>query len=478
MAHVRQFRFESFYRAVLEHRRLWKQFWNRADISFPGSAELTEFQRFNSYHLAIASPRTERSSVPARTLSGRGYEGHVFWDAEIFVLPFFTLQFPKLARHMLQYRYATLDGARKRARKAGFSGACYAWESTVNGDDVTPSQIIVEGTGAEIPIFTGRQQVHITADVAYGVWNYWFCTHDHEFLENYGAEILFETAEFWMSRSVLRGKTRHIDAVVGPDEYHHDVDDNAFTNAMARFNLHQAAWAQEWLKQRNPALLSRLENRLGISPESSAHWRLAAREISFPGPQGDGVIEQFEGFFSLPDLKDGPGERLKAPVRRLLNWETTNRSRVVKQADVLMLFFLFPDQFDPGVISANFHYYEPLTDHGSSLSPAVHAFVAAQIGLVDKAQSYYRQSVELDLLNLMQNSSLGVHAACMGGSWQALVFGLMGVRLTEQGPRIVEGGSHRIPREWGALSCKLMFRGREYVLEASPDEGTRVREVA
>jgi trehalose/maltose hydrolase-like predicted phosphorylase len=436
-----------------------------ADIPFSGSPGLTESQRFNAYHLRSAAPQEPYTSIPARTLTGRGYEGHIFWDAEVFMLPFFALQAPEFARRMLEYRYLTLDGARRRAVSMGFRGASFAWESTVNGEDVTPSRILLRSSGTEIPIYTGSQQIHVTADVAYGIWMYWYCTQDVEFMLDQGVEMLLETARFWSSRASLQDGRYHIDGVVGPDEYHHGVRDNAYTNWMARFNLEKALWARDWLLEVDPTRLRALTARLQLFDAEFVQWSTVVRYLHVPGPNKDGLIEQFDGFFSLDEFPLPHHDRLKAPVRRLLDWKRVNRSRLCKQADVLMLPFLFPSSFSPEMIRTNYNYYEPITDHGSSLSPPVHAAVAAMAGMPEHALRYYSQSVELDLFNLMRNTSLGVHAACMAGSWQALVFGLMGIRLGENGPEAPSCRPAALPPDWGTVRCTLRFRGEERQFE-------------
>ncbi|NDD91364.1 glycoside hydrolase family 65 protein [bacterium] len=328
-------------------------------------------------------------------------------------------------------------------------------------------KILLKSHAVEIPIFTGEQQVHVTADIAYGVWNYWYCTGDVDFMKNCGVEILFETARFWSSRCTKESGRYHIDHVVGPDEYHHGVRDNAYTNWMARFNLKKAIWARDWLAECDPLRLAEVCLRLGFKQEDFREWSEVASRIYLPQPGADGVIEQFDGFFNLNAVTLDKSDRLKSPLKRLLDWKQVNSSKICKQADVLMLPFLFPDHFSDEVVRANYHYYEPITDHGSSLSPPVHALIAARIGAIEDAAAYYEQSVELDLFNLMQNTSLGVHAACMGGSWQALVFGLMGVRLGDSGPRLDSHGARSIPKKWGALRCRILFRGKEHELEVS-----------
>ena len=451
LAHLDALDWKDFEALFAAHVGKWAEFWAKADIRVPGRPAVEQALRFGSYHLRLPAGDDARASIGARTLTGRAYEGHVFWDTEIFMLPFYLHTEPARARKLLLYRHHTLDGARRRARELGYRGACFAWESTVTGDDVTPTKIVLKSTGKEIPIFTGSQQVHVTADIAYAVWRYWEATLDEEFLASAGAELLFETARFWVSRMTTSGERHHhIRGVVGPDEYHHAVNDNAYTNWMARFNLERAAWAAQ---------------RCGLSHAEAQEWSGLARSLYCPAPGADGVIEQFEGFFELGDYSLSREDRLKAPVSRLFDWEEINRLKLVKQADVLMLPLLFPDAFSDEVVAANYRYYEPLTDHGSSLSPAVHAAIAARIGLSEDAERYWKQSLWLDLSNAMDNSMLGVHAAAMGGTWQALVFGFLGVRFTDAGPQADVRASGRLPAGWEGVELALAYRGRTHAVK-------------
>lgn len=446
--------FEELFTA---HAAKWAEFWSRADIRVPDRPAVEQALRFGSYHLRLPADHDARVSIGARTLSGRAYEGHVFWDTEIFMLSFYLHIEPALARNLLLYRYHTLDGARRHARELGYRGACFAWESTVTGDDVTPTKIVLKSTGKEIPVFTGSQQVHVTADIAYAVWRYWEATQDEDFLTGPGSEILFETARFWSSR-VTRGERHyHIRGVVGPDEYHHAVNDNAYTNWMVRFNLERAAW---------------LAQHLGVNQAEAEEWVGMAQSLYVPAPDERGIIEQFEGFFALDDYPLPKEERFKAPVSRLFDWEQINRLKLLKQADVLMLPLLFPDAFTDDVVAANYRYYEPLTDHGSSLSPSVHAAIAARIGLQEDAERYWKQSLWLDLSNAMENSMLGVHPATMGGTWQALVFGFLGVTFDEVGPKIDARAGERLLDGWDRVDLTLMYRGRvNAVMVTRPPKG-------
>ncbi|HEX7126908.1 MAG TPA: beta-phosphoglucomutase family hydrolase [Thermodesulfobacteriota bacterium] len=470
IGHLRALRWEDFDDLVGAHAARWADLWERVGVRVAGSPATEQALRFQAYHLTIAADRDPRVSVGGRALTGRAYEGHVFWDVEMFKLPFYLHTVPDVARCLLAYRYHTLDGARRRAAEMGYRGACYAWESTVTGDDVTPRTIRLRTTGKEIPIFTGTQQIHVTAAVAHGVWRYWEATHDREFLRDMGVEILVETARFWASRAVRGPRGLHIRGVVGPDEYHHSVDDNAYTNWMARFNLERAVAAAGWLAAEDRAAWDALAERSAIGPDEVEEWAAAARDLYCPGPDSRGLIEQFEGFFDLEPYELSREERLRAPIDRLFAWDRINRTRLIKQADVLMLLHVFPDAFPRDVVAANYRYYEPITDHGSSLSPGIHAAVAARLGLREDAERYWRESLWLDLSNMMGNSALGVHPACMGATWQALVFGFLGVGFTEGGPLPDPEAGSRLPEGWRRVALTLAWRGRRYPVEVAREE--------
>jgi alpha,alpha-trehalose phosphorylase len=459
LKHLQALRWEDFDDLLEAHGARWSEVWQRADARIDGSPATAQALRFNAYHLTSAADRDPRVSVGARAMTGRAYEGHIFWDVEIFKLPFYVHTFPEVARCLLAYRHHTIDGARRRARELGHRGACYAWESTVTGDDVTPQTIRLKTTGKEIPIFTGSQQLHVTAGVAHGLWRYWEATRDREFLRDAGVEILAETARFWASRSSRGERFFHIRSVVGPDEYHHSVDDNAYTNWMARFNLERAVEAADWMKREFPKAWDELTERLVLAPDEAQEWAAVARDLYCPAPNAEGVIEQFAGFFDLEDYPLPREERFKAPISRLFDWDRINQLKLIKQADVLMLLHLFPEAFSRDVVAANYRYYEPITDHASSLSPGIHAAVAARLGLREEAERYWRESLWLDLSNTMGNSSLGVHPACMGATWQALVFGFLGVRFTETGPVCDPEARKRLPEKWRAVALKLAWRG-------------------
>ena len=452
---------------VAQHRDAWLTRWKASDLRIEGDPEAHRALRFAIYHLSsAANPEDERVSIGARGLSGTAYKGHVFWDTDIFMLPFFNFTYPEAARALLMYRFHTLAGARAKAARSGYRGALYAWESADTGEEVTPP-FVVAPNGEIIRILTGEQEQHISADVAFGAWKYWEATGDEHFLVNAGAEILIETARFWASRVAREEDGRfHIRGVIGPDEYHEAVDDDAYTNGMAQWNLEIADEVARLLAERWPAQWRALSRRLGLEPEEPRQWLHVARNLYTGFDEKTGLYEQFQGYFGLEEIDLTTFAPRSAPLDLLLGRERIQQSKIIKQPDVVMLVHLLWERFPPDVRRVNFEYYEPRCGHGSSLSPAIHALVAARLGKVLLAQRYFRQAAEIDLAN-KGNAAGGVHAAAMGGLWQAAVFGFAGLHLTEKGPE------HRpnLPPSWRSISMVFRWRGRRQELELPDSAG-------
>lgn len=442
---------------LAEHSRAWAERWEHAGVTVEGDAQDRRALRFAVYHLITwANPEDERVSIGARGLTGESYKGHVFWDTELYMLPFYTFTDPPSARAMLMYRYHTLPGARRKARSMGYRGALYAWESTDTGDETTPTSAI-DPNGQVVKILTGEQEHHISADVAYAVWQYWHAVGDDDFFLEAGAEIMMDTARFWASR-VTYGEDGlyHVLRVIGPDEYHEGVDDNAFTNWMAKWNLEKGAETARALQARWPEHWSVLAERLQLGAEEVEEWlRIAGAMYSGFDP-ATGLFEQHKGFFDLEYVDLSAYEPRLAPMDLLLGYERIRHTQVVKQADVVMLIYLFWDQFSPEVREANFRYYEPRTGHGSSLSPSIHAAYAARLGDSALAERYFRQAGEIDLANNMGNAAGGVHAAGAGGLWQAAVLGFGGMQ--PQGEPLTF--DPHLPENWQSLTFAVHWQGR------------------
>jgi len=450
---------------VQAHREAWQQAWRRSDVRVDGDLDAQRALRFAVYHLvSAADPDDPWVSIGARGLTGGGYGGHVFWDTEVYMLPFFVWTWPEAARALLMYRFHTLPAARARAAKMGYRGALYAWESADTGEDVTP-RMFATPDGRILLVHTGEREHHISADVAWAVWTYWQTTGDDAFLLEAGAEIVIETARFWASRARRADDgSCHIDGVEGPDEYHDLVDDDAFTNGMARWNLERGAELARRTAQRWPERWRELASRLELGDDEPDRWREIAARLHLVVDPSTGLIEQFRGYFDLEPLDLAPYARRRTPMPVLLGHERIARSQILKQPDVVMLLYLLWDRFPPAVREANFRFYDARTDHGSSLSPPVHAAVAARLGDVVLAERYFRQTMAIDFDDDMGNAAAGVHVGALGGLWQAAVFGFAGLEAGARGPVL----RPHLPPRWKRLSFAVQWRGERHELTATP----------
>ncbi len=448
------------------HVRAWEDRWQASDIALSGDDAAQTALRFALFQLnSAANPDDPHVSVGAKALTGPGYHGHVFWDTEIFLLPYYTLTWPAAAEAMLRYRYLTLPAARAKAARLGYRGALYAWESADTGAEATPDSV-VDPTGKTIPVYSGRDEQHISADIAYAVWQYWTATDDYSFFLEAGAEIILETARFWASRAALEADGRyHIRHVIGPDEYHEDVDDNAFTNNMARWNLLRGLDVAELLATRWPARWEALRTHLGLTSDELAQWREVAARIFTGLDAATGVFAQFSGYDQREPIDLTQYADRTQPMDVVLGHERIGQTQVVKQADVVMLLALLWDQFNPAVRAANFRYYEPRTGHGSSLSPSIHALVAARLGDNDLALRYFQDASAIDNADRNGNEADGVHIATQGGLWQAALLGFAGVQIRDDGLHI----EPHLPATWATLRFPLHWRGRQLTLTLTRD---------
>jgi HAD superfamily hydrolase (TIGR01509 family) len=452
------------WREVLaSHEQAWADRWAVANVAIEGDEDIQRVIRFAEYHLiSAANPEDERVSVGARGLTGDAYLGHVFWDTEVYLLPFYTAVWPRAARSMLMYRFHTLDAARSKAARIGCKGALYAWESADTGIETTPERV-VGADGQTVDVLCGRLEQHISGDVAYAVWRYWQATQDDAFLLSAGAEIILETARFWASRATPEADgARHIRHVIGPDEYHEDVDDNAFTNVMARWNIARALEVLDLFDARWPNRSSELRAKLDLGAAELADWRDAAARIVTGLDPKSGIYEQFAGFNALDQFDLSAHADRTSPIDVIIGRERTQASQIVKQADVVALIAMLPQAFEGASALANFRYYEPRCGHGSSLSPAMHALVAAQLGDTEMALRYLRDISHFDA---DPASAGGVRIAGLGGIWQAVVMGFGGLDLSGDVPAF----DPKLPKAWRGLSYEALWRGRRFAVRVTPD---------
>jgi len=436
----------GFDRLLAGHRAAWARRWQAVDVQVRGDPEAQLALRFALFQLWCVTTGRGELAAGARGLSGPGYSGHVFWDADVFMLPAVAAMDPAAGAAMIRYRLRRLDAARARARAAGRRGARFPWESAASGQDVTPGSGRLGGR--RVPILTGQLEEHITADVAWAAAHYASWTGlDAPAV----APLLAETARYWASRCRLDAAGRaHIDGVIGPDEYHERVDDNAFTNVMARWNLRAGADAA---------------GRAGIDPAEARRWReLAGRLVDGYDP-ATGRYEQFAGYFALEPLLIGDVAAPPVAADLLLGRDRVARSQLIKQPDVLMAHHLIPDEVEPGSLGPNLDYYDPRTAHGSSLSPAITASLLARAGRPDEALEMLRMALVLDLDDLTGMTGAGLHMANLGGVWQAVVTGMAGVRV-RAGVLTVDP---RLPGAWDGLQLRFGCLGRRVRLDITPD---------
>ena len=466
---MRRARRAGLRREIVAHVQAWAERWAASDVDIEDDDEAQRALRFAIYHLnSVANPENEHVSVGARALTGEAYNGHVFWDTEIYLLPFYTFTWPAAARAMLMYRYHTLPAARMKAEELGYRGALYAWESADEGEEATPPYVTMPD-GTVVNIKNGTQEQHISADIAYAVWQYWQATGDEGFIRDAGAEIIFETARFWISRVEREEDGRyHIRQVIGPDEYHDSVDDNAYTNVLAKWNIEQAVAIAQHLGATAPELWAALREKLNIDANEVEDWAAVARDIDTGFDPDSGLLEQFEGFFKLDPIYVSGYTMRTAPMDVVLGAERTKRSQVVKQADVVMLLQLLWDRFSPQAREANFRFYEARTGHGSSLSPVTHAVVAARLGDVTLAERYFHQAAAVDFDDTMGNAALGLHIGSQGGLWQVAVLGFAGLNLRPDGLHF----DPHVPKSWGTLRFPVQWHGSKVRVAINGGNGT------
>ena len=451
---------------IAAHEAAWSARWTASDIAISGDPAAREALRFATYHLiGAANPDDPTVSIGARALTGDTYLGHVFWDTEIYLLPFYTLTWPEAARALLLYRWHTLPGARAKAASRGWRGAMYAWESAGDGMETTPERVMGP-EGKLVDVLSGKLEQHITADVAFAVWRFWRWTGDDAFMRDAGAEIILETARFWASRARIEADGRaHIRDVIGPDEYHEHIDDNAFTNVMARWTLRRGLDTAAWLRATAPALWTDLSHRLDLTDTELTLWTSIADTLVTGFDPDTGLFEQFEGYFGLEPINLADHADDPTPMDVRLGRARTQASQVIKQADVVALLALRPEAWPETVHRANFDYYAPRCTHGSSLSRAMHAISAARLGETDLALRFFNDSTTIDLSDDAAGAGGGVHIAGLGGLWQVAVFGFAGLSFTDDAIHL----DPNPPASWESLTFRIQWRGRSIAFRIEPD---------
>jgi alpha,alpha-trehalose phosphorylase len=457
---------QGFQQLLSSQEQYLDDFWRRSDVRIKdvredrtkrSTVEIQQAIRFNLFHVLQASARAEDTGVPAKGLTGKAYEGHYFWDTEIYLLPFLTYTSPRIARNLLIFRYNMLPQARARAKQLGHRGAMFPWR-TINGEE------------ASAYYAAGTAQYHINADIMYALRKYVQATGDESFLRDYGAEMLVETARLWLDLgfySETRGGKFCINGVTGPDEYSAVVNNNAYTNLMARENLRYAAQTVKSLQSAEPDAYNALAHKTALEPSEVERWIRAAENMYVPCDEDRQIVLQDESFLDREpwDFKNTPPEHY--PLLLFYHPLDIYRKRVIKQADVVLAMFLLGDMFSPEAKKRNFYFYDPLTTGDSSLSSCVEAIIAAQVGDIEKAIRYGMAALLMDLADVGGNVKDGCHIASMGGTWMMLTYGLGGMQDNDG---TLSFWPRRAPEENAILRFPVTYRGQTLEIEIGPEK--------
>jgi nigerose phosphorylase len=458
-----------------EHTGLWSKRWSDCDIQIDGDPAAQQALRFSMYHLlSIVPAHTTAASIPARGMSGQMYKGAIFWDTEIFMLPFFTHVVPSLARNLLLYRYHTLNGARRKAKEYGYRGAFYAWESQDTGDDAcTLFNVTDVFTNRPLRTYFRDKQVHISADIAYAFWRYFISTGDCSIWPDGGAEVVFECARFFLSYTYFNpDKYRYeILDVTGPDEYHERVHNNAFTNRLVAHTFDVCLLVASCMRENFPAAYLELIQTLDFERDLALIAEMAQALYQPDSATPGAVIPQFDGYLALENIP------LKTLLERKLHpYEylgggngLATTTQIIKQADVILALYLFNEKYSLETKSINWEYYEARTEHGSSLSACSYSLIASQIEKVDWAYKYFMKTATIDLTGEGKEyvGTLyigGTHPAGNGGAWMSAVFGLCGIHVSEQGLSV----NPHLPAHWEQVKLSLLFRGQRLRFTLTP----------
>lgn len=424
----------------------WSEFWRKNRVIIESDSVAQFAIDFSLYHLVAMTPKNDaRLSVGAKGLTGEGYKGHVFWDTEIFILPFFLYTAPKIARNLLEYRFQRLEGARQKASSRGYQGALFPWESAYSGQEETPEYAALNiRTGKRQKVASGDAEHHIVADIAFAIEDYYQGTNDTTFMGQIGKKLIEETARFWLSRTTSTARGLEILQVIGPDEYTEYIDNNTYTNYMAYYNVSLV-----------------LKYQIGDETfQSDCEGFL--KELYLPVEDETLLLPQDDSFLSKPSINLDKYKMVQGSQAILYDYSRSeiNDMQILKQADLIMLFYLFPSLFSKEVRKRNFYYYEERTIHDSSLSKAVHAIEALRLGNEQIAYQFFLEATQIDLGSNPHSSDDGLHAAALASLWHIVVFGFAGIIREE-----VLQMNPQLPNQWQSLQFHFTWKGKDMIIK-------------
>ena len=474
---------EGWEQLLQRHQSCWDAIWRTGDVTIEGDEYAQRCLRYSLYQLWITAPRHTAAStgkalsIPARGLSGQTYKGAVFWDTEMFIAPYFLAVQPGLALQFIRYRIQTLPGARRKAAEYGCRGAFFAWESQEAGDDACSDFNVTDVfTGRPVRTWFRDKQIHISADIVYSIKNYIDFTGDLSVLKEGAMELILEAARFYLSYLYYSPERRRYEVldVIGPDEYHERVNNNAFTNKMVLLTFKAAKDYSNLLNKSDPEFMGDLVKRLGFN-DDYAFMETVMENFFMPGTDGRGVIEQFDGYFRLEDCTlDALRLRLKDPREY---WGGGNGiaspTQIIKQADVAVMLAIAGGDYSAAVKKANLDYYEPRTEHGSSLSSCMYALLFCETGDSESAYPFFIKSAEIDITGKSKHFAGlvyigGTHPAANGGAWMTAVKGFCGLSVENGELAIVP----RLPSAWEKVTFTVIIRDIEYEISVTKDNYT------
>ncbi|MDP4088774.1 MAG: glycosyl hydrolase family 65 protein [Bacillota bacterium] len=471
---------EGYEKNYEAHVAKWKDRWDISDVLIEGNDDDQLALRYSIYQLQIIAPvHSDKLSIPARGLSGQTYKGAIFWDTEMFMLPFFLHTAPEAAMNLVNYRIRTLHGAREKAKYYGYKGAFYAWESQEDGQDGCSDFNVTDVfTGRPVKTYFKDKQVHISAAVAYAIWETYKFTVDDRLLLKGGAEVIIECARFYYSYAYFKeDKDRYeILDVIGPDEYHERVNNNAYTSKMVYHTLEVALETLDLLLKKYPREYSQLVSGLNLSREEVLKLIKFKSKLYIPQPEEKTlVIEQFSGYNALEDctLKDVKS-RLQDPKEYWGGGHgVATTTKIIKQADVVLMLYLFRNEYSDEVKKANWQYYEPRTEHGSSLSPCIYALLSCDIGNEEWAYPFFVKTANMDLTGESKQfaGSIyigGTHPAANGGAWMSVILGFAGLQINDGEISI----KPELPEGWNRIAFKVILRGEKYFIDIRKNSTT------
>lgn len=467
---------QSYNELYVESCRCWQDIWRRSLVQIEGDEEAETAVNYSLYHLNCIAPRSGKPlSIPARGLSGQTYKGAIFWDSEMFILDYFLATQPEVAKSLVEYRIATLPGALQKAKEYGWQGAFYAWESQEGGFDACSDYNVTDVfTGRPVRTYFRDKQVHISAAVVWALRHYIEYTSDTALLAQGGAEVILECARFYWSLLVrlLPKACYELHDVIGPDEYHERVNNNAYTNRMALYVFEAALATAAQMRQENPKEWAVLAMRLGAE-ELLCNIEDAKEKLYVPQPNKQGIIEQFDGYFKLEDVSvDEVKSRLKDPREYWGGGSgVASDTQVIKQADVVTMLEMFHNDYEQNVLRQNWEFYEPHTEHGSSLSACMYALLACRFGRADLAMPFFMKSATAEIRGGgKQWAGLvyigGTHPAAAGGAWKTMAQGFAGLHLNEAGQPALKPC---LPPNWQSLRFRFVHGGQVLLAAVTPE---------